>query len=461
MDFLDRVDEQRRFGRFLRLQDGALAVLYGRRRIGKSRLVEEVVAGYDNVVTFIAEKSEAALQRSRLASDISTAIPGFADVAYDSWSVMFDRWQRDAPNGSVLVIDELPYLVERSPELPSILQRIADGLRTSGKKIILSGSSQRMMQGLVLKENEPLYGRAREIVKLEPLHFRWMKNAFPGLSIWERFCRYAVFGGVPRYWEAFQGEDDMWQALRDQVFSPQGLFHDEPSYILQDDLQDSVQAASVLSLVGRGVERLVEMAARLQIPMTALGRPMKRLVDLGFVVREIPFGSDSKSNKKTLYRMSDPFLRFWYSFVLPNYSDVNYLSSKAEVDALQPAFMVFLGQAWERLVREEVQRKPLPGCEGRFRNAARWWGGGLDKRPMELDVVAESLDGRTLLVGEAKLSLSETDARRLIAELENKAKQLPFVDKYERVVTKLFVAQDPPPGAVSLDWCEECVVVSA
>lgn len=455
MEFIDRSEEQKRFGRFLNLGEGGLACLYGRRRIGKSRLVEEVVAGRDDVVTFVAERSEAALQRSRLAHDVSALVPGFADVSYGSWSALFDRWQKDAPNGSVLVIDELPYLVESAPELPSVLQRIADGLRTSGKKMILSGSSQRMMQGLVLDESEPLYGRAREIVRLEPLHFRFMKTAFPDLSQWERFWLYSVLGGVPRYWEAFQGGEDPWVMLRDQVFSHQGLFHDEPRYVLQDDLEDSVQATSVLSLIGQGVERPVEMAGRLQIPMTALGRPMKRLMGLGFVAREIPFGCDAKSNKKSLYRMADQFLRFWYSFVLPNYSDANYLSTKAEVEAMQPTFMAYLGLAWERLVREEIQRKPLPGCKTRLRNAARWWGTGLDRRPMEIDVVAESLDGKTLFVGEAKLSLAKGDARRVLAELEAKAKQLPFAGRYERVVAKLFVAKDPPPGAVSVDWCEE------
>lgn len=454
MDFIDREDEQRRFRRFLDLREGALSCVYGRRRIGKSRLIEEVVSGRGDVVVFVAERSEAALQRARLAADISSLIPGFADVAYDNWSVMFNRWQKDAPKGCILVIDELPYLVERSPELPSVLQRIADGLRSTGKKIILSGSSQRMMQGLVLNENEPLYGRAREIVKLEPIRFRWMKQAFPAMSAWERFCLYAVLGGVPRYWETFQGEDDMWAALREQVFSPQGIFHDEPNHVLLDDLQDSVQATSVLSLVGRGVERLVEIAGRLQVPVTALGRPIKRLMELGLVTREIPFGSDAKSNKKTLYRTSDPFLRFWYSFVLPNYSDANFLSDKAEIRALQSAFRVYLGQAWERLVRDEIQRRPLPGLDMRFRNAARWWGLGLDRKAMEIDVVAESLDRGTLLVGEAKLSVPKKEAGHAFRDLEAKASQLPFVSKYKRIVTRLFVAKDPPPGAVSVDWCE-------
>ena len=75
-------------------------------------------------------------------------------------------------------------------------------------------------------------------------------------------------------------------------------------------------------------------------------------------------------------------MRFWYSFVLPNYSDANFLSDKAEIKALQPAFRVYLGQAWERLVRDEIQRRPLPGLDMRFRNAARWWGSGLDRKAM-------------------------------------------------------------------------------
>ena len=453
MEFLDRVEERRRLNRFLSAMDGALACLYGRRRVGKSRLIEELVKGKSSVVSFVADKSEASLQRERLAKDISIVLPGFADVRYDSWGALLERWVHDAPRGAVLIIDELPYLVERSPELPSVLQRIVDGIRTSGQKIVLCGSSQRMMQGLVLNEREPLYGRAREIIKLDPLAPEWMSKAFPRLSSWERFSLYAVWGGIPRYWEICRDSDGLWGTLREHVFSPQGLFHDEPYFILQDDLRDSVQAASVLALIGEGVTRPSEIAARLRTPATSLGRPLKRLTGLGLVRRDVPFGSDAKSAKKALYRLADPFLRFWYSFVHPNYSDAYYLSDKAEIDAIQPAFAVFLGQAWEFMVRDTVQRKPLPGLDGRLRNAARWWGIGVNGRQMEIDVVAESVDRNVLFVGEAKLSLSEMEAEHAMRELVAKARLLPFADKYKRIEARLFVARNPPRGAVSLDWC--------
>ena len=145
------------------------------------------------------------------------------------WRGFFERWQREAPRGSVLVIDELPYLVEKSPELPSVLQKIADSLRTSGQKLVVCGSSQRMMQGLVLDSSEPLYGRCRVILKLGPIGFGWTKKAFPRATAFERFSHYAIWGGVPRYWEVCAGERNVWRTLREEVFSPNGLFHDEPS----------------------------------------------------------------------------------------------------------------------------------------------------------------------------------------------------------------------------------------
>ena len=454
MEFLDRVDELARLNRFLALDEGAMACLYGRRRIGKSRLLEELLRRRKDVVIHVADRSEAALQRVRFAQDVAALLPGFADVSYLDWGSLLDRWQREAPPGSVLVIDELPYLVERSPELPSVLQRVTDRLRESGQKIFICGSSQRMMLGLLIRSDEPLYGRARELVCLGPISFEWTKKAFPGLSVWERFEHYAVWGGVPRYWDACQGERDIWETLRNQVFSPQGMFHDEPNFILHDDLEDAVQATSVLALIGQGAGRLAEISSRLQVPATSLSRPLKRLIELGLVRRDIPFGCDEKGNKRTLYRLADPFLRFWYSFVLPHYSDPYFMSSREEIDVFRPAFEVYLGQAWEELVRATLMRKSIPGVQGRWRKVARWWGSGLNRLPMEIDVLAESIDGKTLLAGEMKLSLTKREAEHAQAELESKVRQLPFAKDYKKVVTRLFVAKKSPFDAISLSWLD-------
>lgn len=455
MEFLDRVDERRRILRFVQSAEGGVACVCGRRRIGKSRLLDEVLGGLEGVVSYCADRSEAVLQRARMAEDVARALPGFADVAYADWRTFFERWQREARRGSVFVIDELPYLVERSPELPSVLQKTADNLRKTGQKLVLCGSSQRMMQGLVLDQSEPLYGRCRVILKLAPIGYGWLRKAFPGTTPIGRLEHYAVWGGVPRYWEVCEGERDLWETIRDEVFSPNGLFHEEPNFVLKDDLEGAAQAASVLSLIGQGSERPSEMASRLQVPQTALARPLKRLQELGLVRRDVPFGSDVKNGKKSLYKLADPFLNFWYSFVLPRYSNPQFLRSAADRREIEKPFRVFLGRAWEELVRTTLLERTLPDSTVRWNKVGRWWGAGLNRQPLEVDVVAESSDGKTLLVGEAKLKLTKLESEHALAELEAKAKLLPFAAHYKKVVCRLFVAENARAGEVSLDWIED------
>ena len=190
------------------------------------------------------------------------------------------------------------------------------------------------------------------------------------------------------------------------------------------------------------------------MPATSLSRPIKRLIELGLVRRDIPFGCDEKGNKRTLYRLADPFLRFWYSFALPHYSDPYFLSSREEIGAFRPAFDVYLGQAWEELVRATLMRKPVPGVQGRWRKVSRWWGSGLNRLPMEIDVLAESIDGKTLLAGEVKLSLTKREAEHAQAELDAKVRQLPFAKKYTKMITRLFVAKKCPFDAISLSWLD-------
>ena len=443
MEFLDRIEEKKRLSTFIAHPESGFACLYGRRRIGKSRLLREVLMDHPHSIYYIADKSNAHLQRSRLADDLSTLIPFFNAVTYQHWGALFDRWRNDAPAGSCLILDEFPYLATNSPELPSVLQRCIDTLPPEKRlKIIICGSSQRMMQGFVLSSTEPLYGRAREIIRLAPIGFPWMKQAFPGMSFMERLTHYAVWGGVPRYWELSENESSFLDSLRTHVFSPLGILHSEPEHLLLDDIPNSIQAFSILTLLGQGCQRIGEIASRLQCPATALSGPMKRLMDLGLIARQIPFGSNPKDNKRSYYSISDPFLSFWYRFALPNLSDEMYLTTSADVERFQAQFRPYLGKKWEELLQRMLSTEPSFVFDTRWRNCANWWGNGLDGHAMEVDVVAESPDGQTLLVGEAKLSVPPQERASLEEELKRKAANLPMAKSYGNIITKLFVATD-------------------
>lgn len=432
MKFLNRTEEQKRLSALLDSPRGEFACVYGRRRCGKTRLLREVIAGRANVVYFLADQSEKNLQIARLKDEISRQVPIFANLEINDWGKLFDLWLETAPKGSVLVLDEFPYLARMAPELPSIIQRTVDLFGETGNKIVICGSSQRMMQGFVLSASEPLYGRAREIIKVEPLEFKWIEAAFPNRSFDERLKLWAVYGGVPRYWELAQGDGDWLTSVKRNITNPLGVLHDEPQFLLMDEVGDFAKASSLLSVIGRGANRISEIASKLGRKATELSYPMKRLVDLGFIERESPFGADAENGKKSIYRIQDPFLDFWYTFVLPNRSRPDFLDDEIEIEEFSRKFNVFLGYAWERLVRSRLAKK--------WRGVSRWWGTGMNRQKIEIDVVGESFDGKVLLVGEAKLSASERDVERIKKELSEKAEVLPFRKEYESVKVEVYVA---------------------
>ena len=435
MRFFDRIDEKERLSRAFASSSGSFCCLYGRRRCGKSRLLQETLPRR-HAVYHVADQMEPALQRQRLASDMAAAIPGFDRAVYPDWAALLDRWRTEAPSGACLVLDEFPYLAARSPELPSILQRMLDAAAGRALHTVICGSSQRMMQGHVLEPSAPLYGRAREILKIPPLAFGWIARAFPNASPREALEQFRVWGGVPRYWELAVECASLDDAIQRLVLSPQGVLHQEPRQLLMDDMADVVQASSILALIGQGCHRLSEIAARLGKPVTSLTRPLAKLQDLDLIVREIPFGADERSGKKSLYRIADPFLGFWFRFVQPNRS----MLESAPVTAIQRKVREAFSQhvAW---VLETLARRAVPRLVGREWGVARkWWGNGADGQPVEFDVVAESSDGRDVLIGEVKLSASAGEIGSLRAKLREKASGISFSKKYRRLETVVFSA---------------------
>ena len=415
--FLDRMEERARLARLLACPDTALGVVYGRRRLGKSRLLtESLPAG--RAVYFVGDGRGPALLRAALAAEIARLLPGFDRATYGDWGALLDRWVADAPRGAVLVLDEFPELAAASPELPSLLQKLVDRRTQKPVHLLLAGSSQRMMQGLVLDRSAPLFGRATELLRLEPLPCGWIGTALGIAGKPQAIEAYAVWGGVPRYWELAAGHASLADAIRDLVLSPLGVLHDEPAALLLDDLRDTIQAASILSLVGRGAHRLSEIAGRLDRPTTSLSRPVQRLVELGLLRRDVPHGASPRDSKRTLYRVADPFLRFWFRFVEPNRSRLEARQAAPVAREVMRGLGAHVAEIWEELARATVPRLELGGRT--WGPASSWWGPGIDRRPLEVDVMATSLDGRALLLGEAEWGPRANPAA-LLAELRRKA----------------------------------------
>jgi AAA+ ATPase superfamily predicted ATPase len=257
---------------------------------------------------------------------------------------------------------------------------------------------------------------------------------------------YAVWGGVPRYWELRENQNSLNDALWHNILSVNGTLYEEPIKLFQDDVKDIVKTSTIMSYISTGANRLSEIAARCNEPATNLSRPLKKLIDLGFLEKDVPFGIDEKNAKKSLYKIADPFMAFYYQFVVPNRSFIELGRRLPIEQALTAHLSEYVSMQWEKLCRDAVTGNLVNGVV--YGKAKRWWGSVLneDKKPeqVEFDVMAESLDKKYLLVGECKWTTQE-NGKQLTAELLRKANLLPFAKCYT-VVPMLFLKNAPKDG---------------
>ncbi len=395
-EFYNRKKELDRIRRFLKLDGGALAVVYGRRRCGKSTLLQRALRSSHVYVP--ADQREASLQIRAVAEGLSPFFPAFDRSTYAGWDDLLAALYVRPPIPLCVCVDEFPYLVQSAPELPSVLQRYID--RPDGWiKWILCGSSQRMMQGLLLDRTAPLYGRARECFQLPPLSAGWIVKALK-LSPDAAVEAFSVWGGIPRYWELAAGYKNLDAALIDLVWDRQGVLHEEPMRLLLDDMRSASQPYSILSLIGAGCHRVSEIAARSGKPATSLMRPLSLLCELGYVRRDIPFGEKARNSKLSLYRLDDPFMRFYFRYVLPFQSALAQGVLRNAQIAWRSGRIHHVAACWEQLARVSVPWLKL--ADNSWGAASSWWrrAGG----DVEIDVMALSSDGKTILTGECKWS---------------------------------------------------------
>lgn len=438
MEFVDRKAETERLTRILNGESPCLVIVRGRRRLGKSTLIKRVLT--ENDIYYEADKTDASNQRSLLANVASLAFSGLDAANYPTWEALFLAINYRVERKITLCLDEFPYLAKISPELPSVIQKLLDGGKLK-YNIILCGSSQTMMYDLLYDESSPLYGRSDSDFKLNPIRLPFLQKALR-LNTIETIEEYALWGGVPRYWVLREKSGDKDKALRENVLSSQGILYEEPQRLFNDDVNDIVKVSTIMSMIGKGATRLKEIAARCEEPATNLSRPIAKLIDLGYIERDIPFGESTKSTKRSLYRIADPFLSFHFRFVAPMRSFIE-LERYAPVDAiLKDQLSSHIGGWWEQICRDAVTGNMIDGIM--YGEARRWWGSILiDGKPqdVELDVVAESIDKKTVLIGECKWTVSE-NARQMTRGLKNIAEHLHFTQG-KKVVIKLFLKNTP------------------
>ncbi|MFN0245018.1 MAG: AAA family ATPase [Planctomycetota bacterium] len=299
-----------------------LYVLYGRRRVGKTELLQQFCRGR-RAVYFLAaqvrEKDNLRAFRDALQESIDDPLAG--SVEFPNWTAALNfAAERAKTERLVVVLDEFPYLCEASKGLPSELQRFWDTRgKTSRLMLVLCGSQVSFMEREVLAERSPLFGRRTAQRRLNPLAPQDALSFFPRWSMDDRFLAYAILGGMPAYLQRFDDQRTLFDNLARECLRPEGYLFDEVQFLLRSELSNPATYNSLLAAVARGVEKVGEIALTVGVDTTTANKYLSTLRELQFVEREVPITDpDPLRSRRGTYRIADRFLAFHFRHIQPH-----------------------------------------------------------------------------------------------------------------------------------------------
>lgn len=426
--FIDREAEPQALEREYAREGSSFVVVYGRRRVGKTELISRFIRNRRSLYYLATEEPELqnlesfqSVAADFLQSDLLRA------ARLSRWEDVFREIARacgPTDERAVIVIDEFQYLGRANPAYPSIFQRIWDTmLKDANVMLVLCGSLISLMRNQVLSEESPLYGRRTAQIRMRQIPFSHYREFLPGRSTRELVERYAVTGGVPKYIELFEDEKDVYSAISANVLDRSGFLYDEPNFLLQREVPDVGTYFALIRAIAGGAHRPSEISRSFGIKQTSLNKYLKTLIDLDVLERQVPVteGNPDKS-KKSLYRIKDNFLQFWFRFVLPNLSYLETGRTAVVEKRIREHFIDgHVAYVYEDVCRERLWDLADSGELGFVpERVGRWWSGS-----DEIDVVGLSASEGRAVWGECKFWKDPVGANVLRA-LEEKAARVPW-----------------------------------
>ena len=410
MEFVDRHWELDVLDQAWNASDARFLVLYGRRRIGKTRLLTHWLRTRSpRAIYWVAKPaSSASLLRS-----FSQAIHSEAgetrtdpDFTYPTWEMAWEEVARLARTRRLaLFLDEFTYTLDATPDLSGTLQNAWDQtLSSSNLFLVLAGSHMGMMERELLAYRAPLYGRASARLLLQQLPFSALVELFPTYDAAERVALYAVLGGIPAYLERFDPKRSLSHNIKNHLLTPVNLLQEEPRLLLQEQLSEPRNYMAILEAIAHGRRVPQEIAESTGLQSSHVSKYLAVLQDLRLVRRDVPATvRRPERSRKGRYVVTDPYLRFYFRFLARRQDEIALGRIQSAWQAIRRQLIAFIGaNTFEELCREWVS---VQGDAGRLalmpERVGSFW-----SKEAQIDVVAVDWSEKQILLGEAKWSRS-------------------------------------------------------
>lgn len=378
------------------------AVIYGRRRVGKTALINEFTKDKDTIFfTGIETTAKENLDNfSGCIMEYNTGIA--ADSTFSSFRSAFEYvFELAKARRIVLVIDEYPYIARASKSLASTLQLLIDKNKDHSKLfLILCGSSMSYMEDHVLSYKAPLYGRRTAQLKIDPFDFFESCRRFKKLSDVDKALAYGIVGGTPQYLIQLDDNLSIEDNIKNTHLNPSSFIFEEPGNLLKQEVREPATYNAIITAIATGSSKINEISNKVGANTSICATYIRNLIMLDIIKKESPYGE--KTTRKTIYTIKDNMFRFWYRFVPKNASIISRGAAELAYKRIEPELSSYMGGVFEEICKQYLWKLLIDGkCPVSFSDIGRWWGtDSKTKSQEEIDIVGTA--GDSALFGECK-----------------------------------------------------------
>jgi uncharacterized protein len=420
-----------------------LAVVWGRRRVGKTFLLNEFTRGRP-CVYFTATRNDAEVQQLQRLFEAAERALGerihLAGGSFTSFEAALRFFQElSVASPLIVVLDEAPRLATARQDLGDVISAVLESAPAGCQlMLVVCGSAVASMRRLIGPDGG-LYRRANPELRLDPLD-PWEAADLLGdsVSAEDLVAAYAACGGYPLHLQEWDGHESPDENLIRLAGRPAGLLMRDALDIMFEDLDARSGYERVLAAMAHGPVRRAKIAGRAQ---QRIEYTLGHLQRSGYVVAERPLGDSASADP--LYRLTDTYLRFWFSVLRNDAELIDGGQGLAVLRRVQPRWRAHVEAVWEDIARAHairlVDSHELPDMV-----IGRWW----QDEEAEIDVLGLDSAGIAAFVGEAKwqdrsFTLGQLDALRRKSTLPSGGKLSPVLGLWTRTGVAEAVAQSP------------------
>lgn len=386
------------------------AVIYGRRRVGKTALINQFIKE-KKAIYFMGVESNAKQNLENLSKNILEYGTDIQEAtSFLSFQAALEYVFRMAEKERlILAIDEYPYVARSFKSFASTLQLLIDQYKDCSKlMLILCGSSMSYMEDHVLAYKSPLYGRRTAQLKLLPFDFADTCRYFRKFSDEDKALIYGIVGGTPQYLLQMDDRLSVEDNIKNTFLNPTSSLFEEPENLLKQEVREPALYNAIITAIATGASRMAEISTKVGENTGVCATYMRNLLMLGLINKETPYGE--KASRKSIYIIDDNMFRFWYRFVPENSSIIGRGAADLAYKRIEPYLSDYMGKIFEEICKQYLWRLLLNGeAPVEFKELGRWWGTDPSTRSQtEIDVMGEQ-DKNTALFGECKWTNEKVD----------------------------------------------------